>query len=168
MNNKIDWKKGNATLLASLAVIMLLVAMTCMYIAFADSMYVSAIASTRADATADAAAIFAQSYDYKYNKAQAGIITSLLGKYNNEASDNYILTTSVTFPYDDVLTVRCEAVIGRIFPGLISPYAATYDEATVKSVDIYGEVVVVPEDFGGPKPEDPPPPNSEDADIAMP
>lgn len=168
MKRKINWNKGNATLLASMSIILLLVALTWMYIAFADSMYVSAIASTRADATADAAAIYAQSYDYKYNKAQAGIMTTLLGTYNNSTAVDYQLVTSVTFPEDDTLTVRCEAVIGRIFPSLVSPYAAAGHETTVKSVDIYGDVVVVPEGFGDPKPDDTSQANPGDADISMP
>lgn len=168
MKRTINWKRGNATLIASLAIIFLILTMTWLYMVLADSMYVNAVAATRADATADAAAIYAQSYDYKYNKAQAGIMTTLLGTYNNAAADGkYWLVTTVTFPEDDVLTVRCDAAIARVFPDYAGPYAVNSFETTVKSVDIYGDVVVVPDGFGDPKPEDDRVSNPGDADISM-
>ena len=167
MKKKIDWKRGSGTFIATFAITLMTVALTLMYLAFSDSIYTNVIATTRSDAIADAAGIFAQSYDYKYNKGQAGIITTLLGTYNTNASNRYDIVTSVSFPEDDVLTVRCMALIGRIFPSLTGTYAAASHDTTVKSVDIWGDVLVVPESVGQHS-DTSQPPNFNDADATLP
>lgn len=167
MKRKIDWRRGSGTFLATFAITLMTVALTFMYLAFSDSLYTNVIATTRADAVADSVALYAQSYDYKYNKGQAGIMTTLLGTYNTNASNNYSIVTSVSFPADDVLSVRCEALVARIFPTMTGDYSAAAHNTEIKSVDIWGDVLVVPESVGQ-HTDDTPPPNAEDADAALP
>lgn len=167
---KIDWTQGSASLIIMMAMALLAVALLVLYMTITNITYANTIACTRTDAIADSAAIYAQSYDYKYNKAQADIMTTLLTAYNNAASDYYNLTAVLLFPEDDVLTVKSYAATPAFYPDLMGTeqiYGRC--ETSVKSVDIWGDVLVVPDEIGNQQHEAPDtPPNSGDADAVAP
>jgi len=113
---------------------------------FSNVRFVQDVASSRADMIADSVAVYAQSYDYKYNKAQASVMSTLLTTYNNNASNKFILTTKLSFPSDDVLNVQTTVKAPVFFPDMAGDeFLVVKDDATVKSVDIFGDVFIVPE-----------------------
>lgn len=145
----IHWRRGNGACHACLIISLLATVMLVLHMECSNIMYASAVASTRCDMIADSAALYAQSYDYKYNKAQAETMTTLLTAYNNGTSGRYELTSSITFPDDDLLTVKCDVQTFFYFPGLTGHETLTVsDEASVKSVDIWGDIFVVPDSVG--------------------
>ena len=80
---EISWRRGNGACYACLIISLLAAIMLVLHMECSNIMYASAVASTRSDMIADSAALYAQSYDYKYNKAQAETMATLLTAYNN-------------------------------------------------------------------------------------
>lgn len=152
MKRTIDWHRGSASCLLIMAIAILAVSMMYLYMTIVNIGYTQSIATTRGDAIADSAAVYAQSYDYKYNHAQAELMTSLLTQYNNNASDFYNIETAISFwdgNADDTikesLTVKTKVSAPAFYPDLIgSDKIFAVSESTVSSVDIYGDVLVVP------------------------
>lgn len=146
---KISWRRGNGACYACLIISLMAAVMLVLHMECSNIMYASAVASTRSDMIADSAALYAQSYDYKYNKAQAETMATLLTAYNNGTSGRYELTSSISFPDDDLLTVQCNVQTFFYFPGLAGHDTLTvYDEASVRSVDVWGDIFVVPDSVG--------------------
>lgn len=148
--HKVDWKQGSASLLVTMCMTLLIVVLMILYMVSANILYANSIAMTRTDAIADSAAVYAQSYDYKYNKSQAEIMTNLLTAYNNQSSDFYSISTGISFPDDNTMNVKCVVKTPTFYPDLMGgDQLYAFDESTVKSVDIYGDVLQVPEDISG-------------------
>ena len=146
---EISWRRGNGACYACLIISLLAAIMLVLHMECSNIMYASAVASTRSDMIADSAALYAQSYDYKYNKAQAETMATLLTAYNNGTSGRYELASSISFPDDDLLTVKCDVQTFFYFPGLAGHETLTVsDEASVRSVDIWGDIFVVPDSVG--------------------
>lgn len=148
----INWRRGSASCLLIMAISILAVSMMYLYMTIVNIGYTQSIATTRGDAIADSAAVYAQSYDYKYNHAQAELMTSLLTQYNNNVSDFYNIETAISFGdggTDDTikesLTIKTKVSAPAFYPDLIgSDKIFAVSEATVSSVDIYGDILVVP------------------------
>ena len=104
--HKVDWKQGSASLLVTMCMTLLIVVLMILYMVSANILYANSIAMTRTDAIADSAAVYAQSYDYKYNKSQAEIMTNLLTAYNNQSSDFYSISTGISFSDDNTMNVK--------------------------------------------------------------
>jgi hypothetical protein len=143
-----------------------------LYLVYMNVMYVNIVATTRSDTIADSAAVYAQSYDYKYNKAQAETMVNLLTVYNNRTSDFYNLSTGISFSDDKTLTVKCIASTPTFYPDLMgSDTVYGFAETSVTSVDIWGDVLVVPENIATKKAEAEEDAanniNSSDADLAL-
>lgn len=113
---------------------------------YSNVMYGETLAVTRCDMIADSSAIYAQSYDYNYNRHHAREMTTLLTELNNDAADNCEFFTNISFPSGDVLTIQCVAKVPTTYGDLADKdyyYISRY--SSVKSVDVYGDVFVVPE-----------------------
>lgn len=165
---EIHWNKGNGAAYACLIISLLAAFLLVMHMEYSNIMYARTISSTRSDAIADSAALYGQSYDYQYNKAQSEIMTTLLTAYNNGASDRYELSSSLDFPADDTLSVTCWAETFFYFPGLTGHDLLTVsDKATVKSVDIWGDIFVVPDSLGHAS-TPPPVPGGNGGDVSVP
>lgn len=145
----INWKRGNGSIYFGLIICVMAVFMMIMLMEFSNVRFVQDITSSRADMIADSVAVYAQSYDYKYNKSQAATMATLLTTYNNNASNKYDLTTNLSFSGDDVLTVKSTVKAPVFFPGLAgNEWLTAHDSSTVKSVNVFGNVFVVPESLG--------------------
>lgn len=145
---KIDWKRGSASLIIIMCMSLLAVFLLILYMVAMNIMYINSVAATRTDAIADSAAIYAQSYDYEYNKSQAEIMTNLLAAYNNSASDFYNISAGVSFPDDKTLKVKTVVSTPTFYPDMMgSETLYAFTETSVTSVDIYGDVLMVPEDI---------------------
>lgn len=154
----IQWKKGAGVFLLSTMMCLLCLLLMVLIMEFATVNYTEALASTRSDLIADAVAVYAQSYDYCFNERQAEQMCSLLTTYNN-ASSQYTLTTSISFPSEpprvssmdrvaDVVTVDCVATTKPYYPELFGTDSISIRKSsTVRSVDIYGDIFVVPGDL---------------------
>lgn len=148
MSHKIDWKRGSASLIIMMCLSLLTVFLLVLYMVCMNIMYINSVAATRTDAIADSAALYAQSYDYKYNKSQAEIMTNLLTTYNNSTSDFYSITSSITFPEDNVLKIKTVTQTPTFYPDMMgSDTLYAFTETSVTSVDIYGDVLMVPEEI---------------------
>lgn len=147
-DNRLDWRRGTASLIICMSITLLIVFLLVLYMTFMNILYANTVATTRADAIADSVAVYAQSYDYEYNRSQAETMTNLLTDYNNNASSFYELETAISFPKDNVLTVKCAVRTPTFYPDMVgSEYVYSYAESTVESVDVWGDVLVVPEDI---------------------
>lgn len=165
MRNKIDWHKGSASLLLCAFLSMAILAAIIIYLLMFSFGYAQSIAVTRCDAIADSTAVYAQSYDYKYNKSQADLMTSLLTTYNNTTSKYYSLSSSLTFPKDDILKVNVVVKTPAFFS---TKYVYSPWSTQVKSVDIWGDILVVPDSIGKDNHQTPDtPPNANDADGSV-
>ena len=123
--------------------------MLVLHMEYSNIMYARAASSTHADAIADSAAVYSQSYDYAYNQSQAEIMTTLLTAYNNGTTGRYELTSDLQFPADDTLTLTCHVQTYFYSPSLTGHDTFTVsDTSTVKSVDIWGDIFVVPDSLG--------------------
>lgn len=170
---EIRWNKGSGTFIATLCITLMAMALVFMYLAFTDSMYAGVISRTRSDAIADSTAVFAESYDYKFNQAQAAIMVELLTDYTNNAldGDKYEITSNLTFPTGassnsravDSLRIDVIAKIARIFPSVTGENAYAGYSTTVTSVDIYGDTFVVGIDDNRPDDQNQAPPGVADA-----
>jgi len=118
-----------------------------LYMVLVNILYINSVAATRTDAIADSAAIYAQSYDYKYNKAQAEIMVNLLTAYNNTTSDFYSISAGISFPNDNTLKVKTVVSTPAFYPDMMgSDTLYAFTETSVTSVDIFGDVLMVPEE----------------------
>ena len=145
----INWKRGNGSIYFGLLICVMSVFMMIPLMEYSNVRFVQDIASSRADMIADSVAVYAQSYDYKYNKSQAATMATLLTTYNNNASNKYELTTNLSFSDDDMLTVKSTVKAPVFFPDMAGDeWLTAHDSSTVKSVDVFGDVFVVPESLG--------------------
>ncbi|NLT15959.1 MAG: hypothetical protein GXY05_16670 [Clostridiales bacterium] len=151
--NTIDWKRGNASVLFCVTVILVMTFIMVILMEYSNIRYANGLAASRSDMIADSAAVYAQSFDFKYNKAQAEEMTRLLTEYNNKDNEKYQLNTKITFSEDlnknDLLTVETTVEVPVFFPGLVgtdSVHAKT--STTVASIDIFKGIFVVPESIG--------------------
>lgn len=148
MLKKIQWKRGAGVLFLSMTMCLLCVFLMILLMEFSNINFTRTVSTTRCDAIADSVAVYAQSYDYKYNQRQAENMLQLLTTYNNNASPAYELETTIQFPDEDVLKTTCKAKTEPYYPEIMGIDVVTVtNEATVKSVDIYGDIFVVPGDI---------------------
>lgn len=161
---------------------MIVIAMICimavfmliLYMTIFNATYISSVAVTRTDAIADSAAVYAQSFDYNYNKSQAEIMTELLKTYNSEAVNPLTYSAEISF-VDNVgdrnrnsntLTVTGRATGPALYPDLMKTDTLTaQSKTTVKSVDIWGDIFVVPDEIGNNRDTEEPTVDASDADI---
>jgi hypothetical protein len=149
MSKKISWKKGSASLIIIMATVLMTIYLLLLYMTLTNILYSNTVATTRTDIIADSTAVYAQSYDYKYNKSQADIMATLLTTYNDAVSDSYSLTSNIFFPQDDTLKIKTTVRTRTFYPELLgSNFIYSYGEATVKSVDVWGDILVVPSEIG--------------------
>jgi Flp pilus assembly protein TadG len=80
---KIDWGRGNGSIIVGLTIVLLGLAFMIMVMEYNNMYTVNAIAQTRADAIADAAASYSVSYDYTFNQREAYEQAVLMTAYNN-------------------------------------------------------------------------------------
>lgn len=156
----INWKSGNGSAYACLVIAVMAAFMLVLHMEYSNIMYARAASSTHADAIADSAAVYAQSYDYAYNQSQAETMMTLLTAYNNGTTGRYELTSNLQFPADDTLKLTCNVQTYFYYPSLSGHETFTVsDTSTVKSVDIWGDIFVVPDSLGHantPTPSSPP------------
>lgn len=141
----IDWHKGNGCML--FCSLMLLVGLYLMIFVMevGNLQYTRSASMVRADAIADSSAVFAQSFDWNYNKPQAEIMAAYLTTFNNAANDEFDLTTEITFPEDNLLTVKTAVTRGTYYPSLAGESSVTYHAtSSVRSLDVYGKILLVP------------------------
>lgn len=145
---QVDWKRGSASLIIIMCMSLLACFLLVLYMTMLNVTYANSIAMTRTDAIADSAAVYAQSYDYDYNKTQAEIMVNLLTTYNNATSDFYKISAAVSFPDDRTLTVKSVVTTPTFYPDMLGDdQLYSLQETTVKSVDIFGDVLQVPSDI---------------------
>lgn len=167
----VSWTRGNGSIYFCLVLCVVMGYMMMLLMQYSDVRFAQDLAASRSDMIADSAAVYAQSYDYKYNKSQAEAMVTLLTTYNNQASDKYELTTKLAFPADDVLTISATVRVPKFFssPGDEGLFVVK-DYAVVKSVDVFGDIFIVPESMGHasepPSPENIP--GTGGADLAVP
>lgn len=146
---EIDWRRGNGAVYFCLVLCVLMCSMMMLLMQYSDVRFTQSLAASRSDMIADSAAVYAQSYDFNYNKPQAETMVTLLTSYNNAASNKYELTTALSFPANNKLTVIAEVMVPKFFATTDgSDMFVVKDSATVKSVDVFGDIFVVPESFG--------------------
>lgn len=146
-NKEIDWRKGSASLIMFMCMSLLVVMLLILYMATMNILYANTIVMTRSDAIADSTAVYAQSYDYALNKSQAEKMANLLTTYNNQTSDFYSLATGINFPDDNTMNIRCVVTVPTFYPEMMgADQLYSFTDSTVTSVDIYGDVLQVPED----------------------
>ncbi len=162
---QIQWNQGVVCIMSILVITIFLFALVALMMWYSNYFYCSTISMTRADAIADGVAVYAQSFDYEYNKAQGDIMTSLLTRENNELSNKYTLDTSLVYgDRNDQLTIWCTAVAPNLFPSVAGETIEVQSNTTVTSVDIWGDIFIVPDSMGthvtptpAPAPSDSPP-----------
>lgn len=172
--HKIDWRKGSATLIVIAMMCVMSVFMLILYMTIFNITYISSVAITRTDAIADSAAVYAQSYDYNYNKSQAEIMTELLRTYNSDSVTPLTYSAEINF-VDNVgdrnrnsntLIVTGRATGPALYPDLMKTKTLTaQSQTTVKSVDIWGDIFVVPDEIGNNRDTAEPTVDTSDADI---
>ncbi len=145
---QIDWEKGVATYIIFIPIVILIVFLLFFFLTFTNIYLGKAFAVTRVDAIADSVAVYSQSYDYNYNKSQADTMNSLLTTMNNSTSSFYDLSTTISFDADNVLAVKSTVHVPSFLPGLLgTDDIYTHATAKVKSVDIWGDILVVPDEL---------------------
>lgn len=167
----ISWKRGSGAIYFCLILCVLMAFMMMLLMQYSDVRFAQDLAASRSDMIADSAAVYAQSYDYKYNKSQAEAMVTLLTTYNNRASNKYELTTSLAFPADDLLTVEAPVKVPKFFSDSEKDdLFIVKDSAAVKSIDVFGDIFIVPESMGGhaAEPTVPPTPGTGGADLSSP
>lgn len=173
-NRKVDWREGSASLIIVATTCVATIFMLVLYMTFVNITYISSVAITRTDAIADSAAVYAQSYDYNYNKSQAEIMTELLKTYNSDVMTPLSFSAEVSF-IDNVgdrnhnsntLVVTGKATGPAMYPSLMNTNTLTARSQTVvKSVDIWGDIFVVPDEIGNNRDAETPSVDSGDTDI---
>lgn len=148
---KLNHRKGAGTMLFGLTIMMLALAFMLMLIEYSRVVYSRTIAQTRGDAIADSVAVYAQVWqvDYSYNQEQArtmlDTITELNDPSHGDSINGYDLQTAISFPADDVLTVSCTSKVMSAYPNISGASCYTHlKETTVRSKNIYEDVVIVP------------------------
>lgn len=145
-NKRIYARRGSGMILMGVYMSLLALLLCILVTEYSNAMYGEVLAVSRCDTIADSAAVYAQSYDYAYNKNDARDMAYLLTKLNDEAlGDDLTLSSTITFPADNILSVQChtqvptgyEAVSGDLY------YYASHT-TSIKSVDVYGDIFVVP------------------------
>lgn len=143
---QVHWKQGAGTLLLGVIIMMMAVAFMVLIMECANIQLCQLIADTRCDLIADSTAVYAQSYDFKYNKGQAMAMTELLTEKNNEVSSNFQIKTDLSFLEDDTLSISCACETKTFYPQIIGVQTVIQQSvATVKSVDVYGDILYVPD-----------------------
>jgi len=142
---RINWKKGSGVFLLSTMTFLLAVAFMSLIMEYSNIQYCNTVSTTRADLIADSVAVYAQSYDYNYNERQAESMSELLTSYNNSTSTKFEIETRINFPETDTLELECIAYVRTYYPQLVGKYLFYLSNtSTVKSVDIYGDIFVIP------------------------
>lgn len=143
---KINLKRGAGTFLYGSVLMMLGVLFFILIMEYSSISYNHIVADTRSDLIADSTAVYAQSFDYKYNQAQAKMMCDILTEKNNEASDYFNISSELSFPSDDVLTVECLCETPTFYKNLINvDKIVTKGNCTVRSVDAFNNVLYVPD-----------------------
>lgn len=164
---KIDWKRGSGTLVIMAAIIVLITFSLWLYLTVFNVTFTRSLVTTKADIIADSVAAYAQSYDYQYNQSQAELMTNILTQLNSSSTRGLALSTQLTFSdgsggnIKQSMHVRCDAEFDSLLPGIGGTVHASSD-ATVDSVDVFGDIFVVP----GRTPT--PPESSSGDDVLMP
>lgn len=143
---RIQRKRGSGMILMGVYMSLLALLLCILVSEYANVMYGEVLAVSRCDTIADSAAVYAQSYDYAYNKNDARDMAYLLSELNNEAlGDNLTLSSTITFPADNILSVQCYTQIPTGYEGITGDlYYYASHTTSVKSVDVYGDIFVVP------------------------
>lgn len=163
---KIDWKRGSGIFVMMPFLLVFFLIGMLLYMCFFNIMYANTIAMTRSDTIADSVATYSQSYDYKFNRGQAVEMTNELVRLNNlqeiqkpDSQRLYTLanyqshtlgTTGTTLGVQDTLVLEGEVQMRTFYPSIMGGTEAfcVKTETEVSSVDIYGDVFVVPDDIG--------------------
>ena len=117
LKGKICWKSGNASLISASFLLLLGVVLIILLTECSNLYWCNTVVTTRTDAIADGAALYAQSYDWKLNKPQAQIMSAMLTTANDSDTDRYKLSTSVSFQDDSTMTVKGTASTKYFYPG---------------------------------------------------
>lgn len=142
---RIDWKRGNSSMILG-TVMTVMAMMFLILVAEVGNVYwAEAIVTTRTDAIADGAAVYAQSYDWTLNKPQAQIMAAMLTAANDDDKDRYKLFTSTSFADDSTMTVKGTVSTDYLY----QQYHETEsffvsDSATVVAKDVNEGILVVP------------------------
>ena len=142
----INMKRGSGTFLLGTLFAMLAIFLAILLVEYSNGMYGEVLAVSRGDMIADSAAIYAQSYDYNYNQNHAREMVNLLTDLNNSVAGDYEFSTSIAFPSNDVLSLQCTTKVPSTYNDITQTdfYYITHT-SSVRSVDIYGDVFVIPE-----------------------
>ena len=144
--HKINLKQGSGSILLGTAIMLLGLLFIVMMMMYSSLYYGNAVVQTRTDAIADSTAVYAQAFDYNYNQGQAMAMAKELTNRNNEANPVFELTTELKFPEDNILTVNGKVTSPMLYANIVGTnYVFSYAESTVKSVDIYGQIFVIPD-----------------------
>lgn len=148
---KFSHRKGAGTMLLGLTVMMLALVFMILLVEQSRVSYAQTIAQTRGDAIADSVAVYAQAWqiDYSYNQEQArsmlDTITELNDPSHGDNVNGFDIQTAISFPADDILTVSCTAKVLSAYPNITNSSSYTFlKESSVKSKNIYEDVVIVP------------------------
>lgn len=143
---QIHWRQGAGVFIVGVTIMLMAVMFMVLIMESANIQRCQLIADTRSDLIADSTAVYAQSFDYKYNKEQGRAMVSLLTDKNNEVSSGFQIRTDLTYLEDDTLNVSCICETNTFYPGIIGVASVIKQaSATVKSVDVYGDVLYVPD-----------------------
>lgn len=163
---KMDWNRGSGIFVMMPFLLVFFLVGMLLYMCFLNIMYANTIAMTRSDAIADSVATYSQSYDYKFNHGQAIEMTTELVRLNNlqesQKPDNQRLYTLANFQtrtlgktgtaqgVQDTLLLDGEVQMRTFYPSFMGGTEAfcVKSHTEVSSVDIYGDVFVVPDDIG--------------------
>lgn len=140
---QIKWREGNSILVLGTFAIVLVVFFGLLIAQLSQNLYLDIVCTTRADAIADSTALYAQSYDYQYNKSQAEIMSEIMTDANNDNS-NYHIVTEIDFIDDNTLAVYCEAETERFVQlNGVDPTISSSTITEVRSVDPYGKGIII-------------------------
>lgn len=165
----IQWNRGIVSIMSTLIIVLFMFSLLALLLFYNNMHLTSILSMTRADAIADGTAVYAQSYDYAYNKPQAEQMASLLTVYNKNSSPGESLQATMTFGIaGDTLTIHCWTTSPNAFQKVSGESLTIGASSTVRSKNIWGDIFVVPGEIGDANHEIPniePPPN---ADIELP
>lgn len=142
---QIRWKRGSAAMLLGVFIMLIGVSLLLLVTECGNLYWANTVVTTRVDAVADGAAVYAQSYDWKLNKPQAQIMTAMLTTANDDDTDRYKLFTSVTFEDDTKMTVKGTVSTDYLYPSYHDTEEYIVSAQTnVEAIDAYGDILVVP------------------------
>lgn len=174
---KINWAQGSGSMIIIALITMMTIYLLLLYMTITNIFYAKTVATSRTDLIADSVAVYAQSYDYSFNKSRAEEMRGVLTDYNNTTTDAFTISTTLDFPEpissnDSIIDrLKISSIVQTVFwYGNTNNYIYTTAESIVDSIDIWKDILVVPDNIGNNehKPtEDPITPSDEQEDILV-